>query len=135
MRFWLQEKRRRRAWIPCNAVLSEEDQKYWDDIARKLTDDPDADPTELIGREFKTEGATRMIPDILQNGEAYFFPVFSTVEASAMDHLRSGLAMLNISPNDEKLDLESGSWILEPSTAKTLSLPRQSFSGSGDLLK
>ncbi len=68
-------------WIPCNAVLSEEDQKYWDDIARKLTDDPDADPTELIGKEFKTEGATRMIPDILQNGEAYFFPVFSTVEA------------------------------------------------------
>lgn len=68
-------------WIPCNAVLSEEDQKYWDDIAQKLTDDPDADPTELIGKEFKTEGATRMIPDILQNGEAYFFPVFSTVEA------------------------------------------------------
>lgn len=67
-------------WIPCNAVLSEEDQKYWDDIAQKLSDDPEADPTELIGKEFKTEGTTRMIPDILQNGEAYFFPVFSTVE-------------------------------------------------------
>ncbi len=68
-------------WIPCNAVLSEADQKYWDDIAQKLTDDPDADLEELIGKESKTEGATRLIPDILQNGDQYFFPVFSTVEA------------------------------------------------------
>lgn len=68
-------------WIPCTAVLSDEDQKYWDDIAEKLTSDPDADPTELIGKEFKTEGPTKMIPDILQNGEDYFFPVFSTIDA------------------------------------------------------
>lgn len=68
-------------WIPCNAVLSDEDQKYWNDIAQKLTDDPDADPTELIGKEFKTVGATRMIPDILQNGEQFFFPIFTTTEA------------------------------------------------------
>lgn len=68
-------------WIPCNAVLSDGDQKYWNDIAQKLTDDPDADPTELIGKEFKTVGATRMIPDILQNGEQFFFPIFTTTEA------------------------------------------------------
>lgn len=68
-------------WIPCNVVMSEEDQKQFDAIAQKLKDDPDADPTELIGTEFITRGITRMIPDILQNGDAYFFPVFSTAEA------------------------------------------------------
>lgn len=68
-------------WIPCSVVMSEEDQKQFDAIAQKLKDDPDADPTELIGTEFKTEGVTRMIPDILQNGELYFFPVFTTIEA------------------------------------------------------
>lgn len=68
-------------WIPCSVVMSEEDQNRLNDIAQKLRDDSDADPTELIGTEFKTEGVTRMIPDILQNGDAYFFPVFSTAEA------------------------------------------------------
>lgn len=68
-------------WIPCNAVLSDEDQKYWNDIAQKLTDDPDADPTDLIGKEFKTVGATRMIPDILQKGGQFLFPIFTTTEA------------------------------------------------------
>ena len=68
-------------WIPCSVVMSEKDQNRLDDIAQKLKDDPDADPTELIGTEFKTEGVTRMIPDILQNGELYFFPVFTTIEA------------------------------------------------------
>lgn len=68
-------------WIPCNAVMSEEDQKYLDDLAQKLSGDSEADPTELIGKEFKMKGSTRMIPDILQNGDDCFFPVFSSVEA------------------------------------------------------
>lgn len=68
-------------WIPCSVVMSEEDQNRLNDIAQKLKDDPDADLTELIGTEFKTEGVTRMIPDILQSGELYFFPVFTTIEA------------------------------------------------------
>ena len=37
-------------WIPCNAVISDEDQ-------------------------------TRLIPDILQNGDNFFFPVFSNEDA------------------------------------------------------
>ena len=68
-------------WVPCTAVLSEEDRKRWEEIAEKLDNDPDADPSELIGKTFRTEGETRLIPDILQNGENYFFPVFSTAEA------------------------------------------------------
>ena len=95
-------------WIPCNAVLSDGDQKYWNDIAQKLTDDPDADPTELTGKEFKTVGATRMIPDILQNGEQFFFPIFTTTEAMGEygDNFskvqRHMLEVISIARNNEK---------------------------------
>ena len=68
-------------WVPCTVVLSEADQERWKEIAEKLDNDPDADPSELIGKTFRMEGETRLIPDILQNGDNYFFPVFSTVEA------------------------------------------------------
>ena len=95
-------------WIPCNAVLSDGDQKYWNDIAQKLTDDPDADPTELTGKEFKTVGATRMIPDILQNGEQFFFPIFTTTEAMGEygDNFskvqRHMLEVISLARNNEK---------------------------------
>lgn len=34
----------------------------------------------MIGKTFSTKEAVRMIPDILQNGEQFFFPIFSSVE-------------------------------------------------------
>ena len=69
-------------WVPCTAVFDEEDQKRWEEIAEKLDNDPDADPEKLIGMEFKTHGETKLIPDIVQNGENhFFFPVFTTEEA------------------------------------------------------
>lgn len=95
-------------WIPCNVVMSEEDQKQFDAIAQKLKDDPDADPRELIGTEFTTKGITRMIPDILQNGNAYFFPVFSTAEAMGEygDHFskvqRHMLEAVSLAEHNEK---------------------------------
>lgn len=67
--------------VPCTAVFDEEDQKRWMEIAEKLDNDPNADSGELIGKEFKTHGETRLIPDILQSGKNYFFPVFTTEEA------------------------------------------------------
>ena len=33
----------------------------------------------MIGKTFSTKEAVRMIPDILQNGEQFFFPIFSSV--------------------------------------------------------
>lgn len=30
----------------------------------------------MIGKTFSTKEAVRMIPDILQNGEQFFFPIF-----------------------------------------------------------
>ena len=68
-------------WVPCTAVMSEEDQRYWDEIAQKFKDDPQGDYSELIGTEYVSKGETRLIPDILQNGDAFYFPIFSTEEA------------------------------------------------------
>lgn len=63
-------------WIPCNAVLSDADQKN----IEKMVEESEGDPEALKGREFTTEGQIRMIPDILINGDDYFFPVFSSAE-------------------------------------------------------
>lgn len=64
-------------WVPCNAVMSEEDEKRLEEMLLSLQDNPEA----LVGEQFVTRGETRMIPDILQSGDAFFFPVFSTAEA------------------------------------------------------
>ena len=68
-------------WVPCTAVFSDADKERLNKIAENLVNNPDADPTELIGKTFTSEGVTRLVPDILKNGEKYFFPIFSTVEA------------------------------------------------------
>ena len=43
----------------------------------KMKDNPEA----LIGQNFVAQDETRLVPDILQNGDNFFFPIFSTAEA------------------------------------------------------
>lgn len=61
-------------WIPCNAVMSDADQAR---LVAMLEEKEDG----IIGEEFVAYDETRLIPDILQNGDDFFFPVFSNVEA------------------------------------------------------
>lgn len=63
-------------WVPCNAVLDEVDQKAFADLIEKA----DGDFSSLVGMELSNQENIRMIPDILQNGDAFFFPAFITVE-------------------------------------------------------
>ena len=63
-------------WIPCSAVLSEQDQKKWDNMIRDNEDNLD----ELIGQTLTNDDVIRMVPDILQNGDEFYFPVFSSAE-------------------------------------------------------
>lgn len=58
-------------WIPCNTLMSDADQ------ARIVAISKD----ENIGDEFISHDEIRLIPDILQNGDDFFFPVFSNQEA------------------------------------------------------
>ena len=63
-------------WIPCTAVMSEADQKRMEELIESLNGDLE----NAIGKEFVAKDETRLIPDILQNGEAFFFPVFTSYE-------------------------------------------------------
>ena len=65
-------------WIPCNTILSEADQKRLNSLAEQLADN--GDPNDLIGETFTNQDPVRMIPDILKNGDFYFFPVFTNPE-------------------------------------------------------
>lgn len=63
-------------WIPCNAVISDADQN----ALLKMVENAGEDIEKLVGRTFSNQEAVRMIPDILQSGEDFFFPVFSNIE-------------------------------------------------------
>ena len=63
-------------WVPCTAVMSERDQKRFEELLADL----DGNFEKLEGKEFVALDETRFIPDILQNGDALFFPVFSSDE-------------------------------------------------------
>ena len=91
-------------WIPCYAVLSEEDQKR----IQKMCDETGEDLNDLIGKEFTNADAVRFIPDILQHGDEYYFPIFSTAEEMGEygNHFsklqRHFLEALTLATNNEK---------------------------------
>ena len=62
-------------WAPCNAVLGEADQKQIEEMVKDMDD-----PESLIGKTFTSSDAVRLIPDILQNGDKFYFPVFSSID-------------------------------------------------------
>ena len=63
-------------WIPCSAILSEEDQKAWGEILEKAGNDLD----QLVGMEMTSKEDIRMVPDILQHGDGLYFPAFISCE-------------------------------------------------------
>lgn len=64
-------------WVPCNAIMGEADQKRFEELLKNCGDNLE----EMVGQEFQTEEQTRLVPDILQNGDSFFFPAFSSVAA------------------------------------------------------
>ncbi|WP_296256819.1 SseB family protein [uncultured Ezakiella sp.] len=56
-------------WIPCNTIMSDADQARLAAMDLK------------IGEEFTSHDQIRLIPDVLQRGDEFFFPVFSNIEA------------------------------------------------------
>lgn len=62
-------------WIPCSSVLSERDQNR----IREMIESKE-DPSLLKGETWQAMDEIRMVPDILQNGDEFFFPVFSSEE-------------------------------------------------------
>ena len=63
-------------WVPCTAVFSEEDDARF----KKMMEEKEDNVEDLVGEQFTAHDPVRLIPDILQNGEKYFFPAFSSAE-------------------------------------------------------
>ena len=63
-------------WIPCNAIVGEEDQKAVEQMIEEAGDDL----SSMVGKEFTSRGNIRLVPDVLQDGDEFFFPVFTSGE-------------------------------------------------------
>lgn len=63
-------------WVPCNSVLSDVDRKKIEELINGAGKDLDS----VVGKTFSNDENIRMIPDILQNGDDYFFPVFTSAD-------------------------------------------------------
>ncbi len=61
-------------WIPCTVRMGESDQKQLEEMLEGAGEDADA----LKGEIFTSNEEIHLVPDILQNGREYFFPVFSS---------------------------------------------------------
>ena len=91
-------------WIPCNAIMSDADYE----ALAKMVDETKDDPESLKGKTITSKEAVRLIPDILQNDDDYFFPVFSTAEEMGEygDHFskvqKHFLEAANLARNNEK---------------------------------
>jgi hypothetical protein len=64
-------------WVPCTAIMSEADQERLAAMIAGIGDNLD----DLVVEELVAYDETRLVPDILQNGDNYFLPTFSTAEA------------------------------------------------------
>lgn len=47
---------------------------------QKMIEEAEGDLDSLVGRTVKTQDEIRLVPDILQNGDDFFFPVFTSAE-------------------------------------------------------
>ena len=65
-------------WVPCNALLSDADYAMIEKMAKDAESGEGLD--SLKGQQFTTMDNVRLVPDILQNGDAFFFPVFTSAE-------------------------------------------------------
>ena len=65
-------------WIPCNAIMSDADYAAMEKLVKDAEESGGLD--SLVGMTLSNQDNIRMVPDILQNGDEFFFPVFTTDE-------------------------------------------------------
>ena len=63
-------------WVPCNAILSDADNEEMSKAVLEAQENGELESLE--GNSFVCHDEVRMVPDILQNGDDFFFPVFSS---------------------------------------------------------
>ena len=65
-------------WVPCNAIMSDADYEVMEKAVKAAQAGEGLD--SLVGQTFTNQDAVRLVPDILQSGDDFFFPVFTTAE-------------------------------------------------------
>lgn len=65
-------------WIPCSAIMSAADTEIMANKIKEAVEKGSLDV--LIGSTITNQDEVHMIPDILQNGDDFFFPVFTTAD-------------------------------------------------------
>ncbi len=65
-------------WIPCNAVMSNADHDAFEKMVMATKGGEELDSP--VGQNFTAHDEMRFVPDILQNGDDFFFPVFTSEE-------------------------------------------------------
>ncbi len=63
-------------WVPCNAIFSDADNEEMSKAVLEAQENGELEPLE--GNYFVCRDEVRMVPDILHNGDDFFFPVFSS---------------------------------------------------------
>ena len=93
-------------WIPCSAVFSDSDNERF---AKRIEEaQKNGGIEQLIGTSFTNEDQIRMVPDILQSGESFFFPVFTSNEemgeyGKSFSHIeRHFLEAVSLARNNDK---------------------------------
>ena len=81
-------------WVSCTAVMSDADYEVLEKTVKDAEQNGGLD--SLVGMTLTNRDNIRMIPDILQNGDDYFFPVFTAEEE------RHFLEAANLARNNEK---------------------------------
>ena len=93
-------------WIPCNAVMSSADNAALEKIVNDAKAGGGLDT--LVGKTISNQDVIRMVPDILKNGEQFYFPVFTTAEEmgeygkSFSKVQKHFLEAVNLARNNEK---------------------------------
>ena len=64
-------------WVPCTAILSDRDNDKLEQMVKGCEENLD----DMIGRDFVANDSIRLVPDILKNGDDFYFPVFSDEES------------------------------------------------------
>lgn len=93
-------------WVPCNMIMSDADYEAWTKVVMDAQEKGDLD--SIVGTELSNQDNIRMVPDILQNGDEFFFPVFTTAEEMGeygnnfSNIQRHFLEAANLARNNEK---------------------------------
>lgn len=74
-------------WIPCHTVMSDAD---YENVSKMVMNAKEEGLESLEGMTFTTQDEVRLVPDIMQSDEEFFFPVFTSVEE--MGEYREGFS-------------------------------------------